>query len=70
MVKFLATTINRRYLMGGLLKPVRGTCRLDGEDVASRRPATQSRIFFLADNFEKDEVGIPSKVSDQFWPAR
>ena len=24
----------------------------------------------LADNFEKDEVGIPSKVSDQFWPAR
>ena len=22
----------------------------------------------LADNFEKGEVGIPSKLSDKFWP--
>ena len=24
----------------------------------------------LADNFEKGEVGIPSKLSDKFWPAK
>ena len=24
----------------------------------------------LADNFGKDEVGIPSKLSDKFWPKR
>ena len=24
----------------------------------------------LAANFAKDEVGIPSKLSDKFWPAK
>ena len=24
----------------------------------------------LAANFAKDEVGIPSKLSDTFWPAK
>lgn len=58
------------YLMGGLLKPDSGTCRLDGEDVASRRPATQSRIFFLADNFESPfpTVNAMARTHGCFYP--
>lgn len=58
------------HLMAGLLRPCTGCCTLDGADMYPRRPSVQSRVFFLADNFESPfkSVNIMARMHGCFYP--
>lgn len=59
-------------LICGLLRPVSGTCTLDGQTCHDRLPSMLQRIVFLPDEVALPEMSTPQRYVDElqpFYPA-
>ncbi len=58
------------YLLCGLLRPQRGSVRVDGQDVTARRPEFLSELFFVPEEFELPAVSMARYVelNRPFYP--
>lgn len=58
-------------VIAGLLFPAMGACRIDGVDVALRRPDTLQQLFFLPEDctFPAKTINDFARMHSQFYPT-
>src|SRR5262245_25299464 len=58
------------YLIGGLLRPNQGSCRVMGHVPSRREPSFLSKVFMIPEEFHIPDISIPDfvKYYGQFYP--
>lgn len=59
------------HIMAGMLKPTKGECLIDGDNIARRMPSDMCRVFYLGENmaFPANTINGMAKIHARFYPT-